>query len=426
MSDNTSSLPDWTVPEWAVPNDEALDLIPKSGFIRNYMTYMQKCTDAPLIYHYGVATTILSCACSGADILCRDVEEGGKRHYVIPTPIWSALIGVSGAARKSSSMNSGIHMLTRAKSLSQRDALLPGDGSLEGWHDFMVENNEVLLYRDELAVMFDQAKRGYSEGLKHWLMEMYSGHTKTRSTVKDQKSEEKGKGKTIERPRLAILGGIPPDTFTEKSSTTDWRSGFLARFTFWPGEREWFKRRPGGDPATETLLAQWLAKVACKVTGYVEVPPNCREDLTDWFMEHVESHRRTLAPDFYSHLVRYQDLGLRLAAMHAVARAPSPKNIIANDEDVQCAFKALTLLKASSEHLFKNSQKDAEKSGEDEIIAFLQKAKKPKTLNEISERLSISRATLHRRLKVLQEGGEIRKKKGYSEAVGPKPWLYSA
>ena len=73
MSDNTSSLP-----EWAVPNEGASDLIPKSGFIHDYMTYMQKCTDAPLIYHYGVATSILSCACSGADILCRDPEEEGK------------------------------------------------------------------------------------------------------------------------------------------------------------------------------------------------------------------------------------------------------------------------------------------------------------------------------------------------------------
>ena len=421
------------LPKWAVSDESAAELIPESGFIHDYMTYMKGCTDAPLIYHYGVAVTILSSAVSGADILCKDSLAGSKNHYVLPTPIWSALIGISGAARKSSSMSAGIGMLTRAKSIKQQEALLPSDGSLEGWHDFMVDHNEVLLYHDELANMFDQARRGYSEGLKHWMMEIYSGRTKTRSTVKankekkgdDEEGNGKTLGKTISRPRLSVLGGIPPDIFVEKSSAMDWQSGFLARFVFWPGDREWFNRKPGSNATKETELARWLNKIACNVGGYIEIPEICSDRLMDWFFNEVETHRRSLAPPFYSHLVRYQDLGLRLIAMHAVARASSAKKIEAVPEDADEAIKALNLLKTAANHLFQDAQKDTERSGEDNLINLLKVSSKPLNQTEISEELSISQATISRRLQTLFKGGVITKKKSSSHTVGMKPWVYS-
>lgn len=210
--------------QWAVPDAEAEKLIPSTGFIRDYMLYLRECTDAPLIYHYGSIVTMLSCATSRADIIWINPKDKSNSHK-ITTPIWSVLIGTSGAARKSTCMNRVVKMMGRAN--PEPEALLPSDGSLEGWHNFLCDYPRVMLHRDELSVLFDQARRGYSEGIKNWLMEIHSGLPKRRVTVKDQKQEE---ARIIERPRLAILGGIPPEVFDRVAVAGDWNSGFLARF----------------------------------------------------------------------------------------------------------------------------------------------------------------------------------------------------
>lgn len=397
-----------SVPAWAIEDADALNLIPDTGFIKEYLEYLRTCTDAPVIYHYGTIMTVLSVACSGADILCR--YPTGSRF--LPTPLWSVLVGDSGSSRKSSSMSAGVDMLERAKSIMPNpEVLLPADGSLEAWHEFLVENEQALLYRDELAVLFDQSKRNYSDGLKHWLMELYTGRPRTRVTLKGKAT---GKPSTIQRPRLGILGAIPPDTFSKKAHNSDWLSGFLARFTFWPGDREWWMRYPRTDLKTETELVKWINKVACKRTGYIEIDEEANNHIADWVYHEVEKPRKHLSSEMYSHLVRYQDLALRLAAMHAVARCTTAKEapkVI--DEDIDITLTALDLLKQSIGVLFPLTQKNTETQEEDRILELLARSpKKALKRADLQKKLpELSRAKLGKILKTLAEGGDIKRAK---------------
>ena len=409
-----------SIPLWAIEDADALNLIPDTGFIKGYMEYLRTCTDAPVIYHYGTIMTVLSVACSGADIMCRYPK--GSRY--LPTPIWSVLVGDSGSSRKSSSMSAGVDMLERAKSIMPNpEVLLPADGSLEAWHDFLVENEQALLYRDELAVLFDQSKRNYSDGLKHWLMELYTGRPRTRVTLKGKAT---GKASTIQRPRLGILGAIPPDTFSKKAQHSDWLSGFLARFTFWPGDREWWMRYPRADLKKETELVKWLNKVACKRTGYIEIGEEPNNRIADWVYQEVEKPRKHLSSEMYSHLVRYQDLALRLAAMHAVGRCTSSKEVpTVTDEDIDIVLTALDLLKQSISVLFPLTQKNEETRIEDRIIELIgQKRKNPMKRTELQKRLpELSRAKLSKILKALTENGDIKRVK-LPQKRGRPAWGY--
>jgi hypothetical protein len=418
MTDKTG-----TSPAWAVSDAEAEKLIPESGFIRDYMHYMRECTDAPMIFHYGVISTILSCATSGADILWTSDENPNKTSKII-TPMWSALIGVSGAARKSSCMNKGAYLLRRAKAIdTDPEVFLPGDGSLEGWHDFMCEHPQVVLHRDELSVLFDMARRGYSEGVKNWMMEIHSGLPKRRVTRKDAEAKEE---KIIERPRLTVLGGIPPAVFSKVAVAGDWNSGFLARFAFWPGEREWFKLKTEDDSAEELRLYKWLYHYAISLNGYITVNDATRDVIDQWFLHEIEERRQSLPPGLYSHFVRYQDLGLRIAAMQAVALGRrSPKDSVRiKEEDTYHAVDVLNALMRATECLFQDSGRDSERVAEDDLLNLIRGYGRPVTPREILDRFPISSAQLHRRLNVLVDSNIIRKKKDSSKTVGRTPWLY--
>ena len=415
-------------PDWAVTDAEADEITPDSGFIHDYMEYMKGCTDAPRIFHYGTIVTILSCAVSGADILCQD-PRGRDHTYKIPTPIWSTLIGQSGAARKSNCMNRGVHLLQRAKAItSDPEVVLPSDGSLEGWHDFMCEHSEVLLHRDEMSVLFDQARRGYSEGIKNWLMEIHSGMPKRRVTRRDSAAKEE---KIIERPRLAILGGIPPAVFTKVAGAGDWNSGFLARFAFWPGAREWYNRYPTNSSDEDTKLTKWLHKYGLGVKGFLYANHDVREVIADWFVATIEDVRETLPDGLYSHFVRYQDLGLRLAAMHAVSQ-PSQgvkDHIHVKKADAEHAVAVLDVLHRHTWALFRQSGKETEREGEDNLLQLIRSFGKPVTQSDIVERSSMSFSSVQRRMRLLHEMGIIEKKKQTRNSgvtVGRIPWLYSS
>jgi hypothetical protein len=364
------------IPSWSVRDADAGELVPPDGWLHDYVEYMEGGTDAPLIYHIGCGLTALAASAANTT-LCSQRSDG--RLYDLPLQLWSILVGTSGD-RKSRCMEVAVELFTRARETSELpDAILPSDGSMEAWHDFMAEagcGGNVLLYRDEIAFLLDQSRRGYSEGLKSWLMTLYSGRRHARVIRPRQGEGKEVRRIAIERPRLSILGGIPPDTFRAKTGRGDWRSGFLARMVFWPATRERFLEMPTSDKHSEMALARWLNRVAVRSRGRLLVPTQGAQAVSEWYYREVESQRGDLPPEVFSHLTRYQDLGLKVAALYSLSRQDKPllsesKTISVTYEDVEMAVRLISVLKRAAYSLYATFQASGEGEVEVEVLETL-------------------------------------------------------
>ncbi len=112
---------------WQVSDTETKALKPQSGFIHDYLSYMEESNDAPLWYHMGAILTVMGTAAGRRDL--RVVREDGKQHY-LPMHMWSAIVGNSGE-RKSAALDPATRLLYQVNPPS----ILATDGSPEAWHD---------------------------------------------------------------------------------------------------------------------------------------------------------------------------------------------------------------------------------------------------------------------------------------------------
>jgi hypothetical protein len=289
---------------------------------------------------------------------------------VLPVRLWQALIGNSGA-RKSKVMELGVGLLQRAGT----QFLLPDDASVEAWHDTLVDQPTSLLYQEELSGLLDAAQRSYGVGLQSWLLKMWGG------TPKDRKT--KGGGlKTVERPRLSILGAIPPDIFQKKTQQGDWRSGFLPRFIYWGGAREDWSEVPCVAPLQEDALAKQLQYTFLPSCGDICLSGEVTKIITDWFFKEIEDKSDSYSEDAYSALLRLQEAGYILTALVAFSQIHQPlkdnaaSRLLAKESDALVAVKILQLCKNTIEVMCGYSHKDEMALDEQLIVETLSRSAK--------------------------------------------------
>jgi hypothetical protein len=275
--------------------------------------------------------------------------------------LWTAVIGESGD-RKSTAMERAIGSLRQSDPLM----LLPTDASQEGWHLALSEQPVSLLYRDELSGLFDAAQRSYSQGLRSWLLETWAGADMIRKTLSRQET-------IVKRPRLSILGGIPPAVFSEKTTKSDWRSGFLARFIYFGGIRENWHPAQGREQSGK--YTNWLAKVALRSEGPIFVSLDAADPLFDWVYEQIEKQRGNHRPEVESALQRLQSVGYKLAAAYEMSLLDRPfglgtseQRITVSQNSIETIIPILTMLKRTTEHLFNDTNTTQEVSDEHEIL----------------------------------------------------------
>ena len=416
--------PDMNLPDWAVSDDIVEGLIPDYGFLSNYMEYMADCTDAPLIYHLGSALAMMTTACPYCDVL--EISKEGTN--IQPLILWIALIGVSGD-RKSTAMSGAIRLLERFRSItSEKQATLTLDGSIEAWHDHLVKNPNTLGYRDELSMLFDARQKGYLKNLIPWLLELYSGDQKIRmlKTTKvnnDGIKESDEKQIIIERPRVSLLGGIPPDVLVQKATAGDWASGFLARFKFFGGMRETWKMAQTRDQVKETELCRWLSRVAWRSRGHIVVSRELSNMLAEWVWSNVElpRRRREEHQDLLSQYTRFQEFAIRVCAIYAISRQFNPQladdgKIPVDKNDMTLVIRLLEALRGSSRALFTCTQNTADRKESQEILNCINSRKdqgisRPELVDMFPQ---FSRATIYRRIEELKQINLIEERRGTS------------
>lgn len=206
------------------------ELVPASGFIRHFVDYATKCTDAPEIYHVLAAISAASVAISDVTHLTMDAQDNSS----IPLNVWHLLIGRSSLDRKSTSVTLASDVISSAIP----DRIAPDSGSMEGLLEYLSENSTCIFIASELRALLDQFEASYWKQGKALLMDLYDG----RETY-----SRKLKGKEpviIHNPRvcllgasaLAMLGGNP-----NGHGRVDWTGGFFARNLMVYAERQRFQ-----------------------------------------------------------------------------------------------------------------------------------------------------------------------------------------
>lgn len=369
------------MPSWATPQKAIDEIDLPIGFLRDFLDYVNLCTDASSAFALGTGLGILATACGKCDLVVLD--ENGLDN-TMPIRLWQALVGNSGQ-RKSKVLDLGIGLLRH----TGYDILLPDDASVEAWHDTVVDQPVSLLYQEELSGLFEAQQRSYSTGLQSWLLKLWGGTPKERKT-------KSGGSKRIERPRLNILGAIPPDVFFGKTGSLDWRSGFLPRFLYWGGVREEWSPYVCSAPRQEMALAELLRCVHFKSDGEIVIPSESTKLLSDWFYTEVEQQSTDLLEDTYAGLLRLQEAGYVVAALVAMSRATKivrlgpGRRFVVELSDMKTAIQILNLCKLTIESISGRANQDAISRSEESIVYYLTRQSEAVTVREITKSLRLS------------------------------------
>lgn len=410
------------IPEWAIQNHEVAAILPQDGWIRQYVEYAQRLTDAPVIWHWGAALTILGSAISPYADMAVQSEFDLARS---PICFWTVFIGRSGD-RKSTAMRIAKVIHDRATMGTVLD--LPHDGSSESWCDLLAGNNNGIFFREEISSLFTSDRKSYSEFSKSMLLQMHAGDPYMRTRVLDRKNrgteegdEPKKAAETIvvTRPRVSILGAIQPDIFTKSTSSHDWHSGFLPRCVFLPAIKEKSFADRIEDSKTEGMLAAWLYEITrdFKDTSrdgptIILIPKEQSRKIFDYCNARFDSNRNRLPPHLFSHFLRYQNLAKQIAAMYAVSRwhdcnrKKTSKTPTVDNADSELAINALEIISEAAYCFFSGMAQDPELSAENAVLAAFRDAKEWTTAPCVADTLGyMSRKRVYGIVKTLLEFG---------------------
>lgn len=213
------------------------------GFLRSYVDYASQCSDAPEIYHAGVALTIF------AGAVAKKLQCPWMAGRTLIPNLYTLLVGPSRSARKTGSMDMGIDILQTAKS----ELVIPIPGSYEEMvAQIRTTPNGVLTYR-EFGHFLKTTQRGYGEPIRTVLMDLYDWPP-DRAYVRNLK-----KVKTVIDPPicLSMMSSISTDLLFSFTDTEEWTGGFFARMLLLYGEREGF-RMPSTWPSARDYLVGLL------------------------------------------------------------------------------------------------------------------------------------------------------------------------
>jgi hypothetical protein len=418
------------IPEWVVSDDVARSLVPEQGFFRDYFDYASSMTDAPLIYHVGTCLQLLSACLANTDI--RVMWKDG-RHYDVRTPLWAVLVGRSNH-RKSYAANLGMGLFRRARAhTEEKTCLIPADGSLEAWHDLMAGDPEadppllpapnIVLFRDEMRSLLSQAKRGYSEGMKPWMLELHTGEDRERVT-------KSGGLRLVKRPRLGVFGTIQPEVFNSDTGAMDWHLGWLARFVFFPGHRIRFDDACT-DAKRDGQLMNWIRRVVLPCRGQIVIPHGMGRPISRWAQSEVDDKADEYPDGLVSHLGRYPHLGFVAAACYAAsekthAQPDKHGSFGVREDHVKLALKLMCVLKDAAIPLFRMTQRTAEGRTEDVVLATIRRSEEPVTVSELDKLIpDLSIRQIQRITEVLFKEKVVRRRiRNDPGRKGPKPLEY--
>jgi hypothetical protein len=224
--------------------DRISQAIPQGqGFIRSYCEYAATCSDAPEIFHVGVALTVLSAAV--ARRLTCPYSSGSP---LVPN-LYTLLVGPSRSGRKSSCMDTGVKILRAVHG----DSVIPVPGSYEELIAQLRSTPAGVLSMREFGHFLKTTQRGYGEPIRTVLMDLFD------HPVDQPYTRNLRKGKTvIEGPVcLCLLSACSDELLFSYTTSDEWMGGFFGRMLMLYGDRDGF-RLPNTWPQAQDYLTAML------------------------------------------------------------------------------------------------------------------------------------------------------------------------
>jgi hypothetical protein len=203
----------------AVTEAETKRVIPQDSWVYRYVNHAVKQTSAPLVYHLGVALTVLG-ATAPEDYQIQYAGPARATHFTM-------LVGESGTDMKSAALRVGRSLLQEA----EPGLLGEYPGSWQGLVDSLADKPRQMIPIGEFGKFLASAKSGYMEAIKATLADLWDGDPIERRLAH-------GRSKIVEKPRLSIAAACSLNYLEAYTLTEDWQGGFMGRWLICYGRAE--------------------------------------------------------------------------------------------------------------------------------------------------------------------------------------------
>ena len=211
-------------PEDELAHEEFLDLVPETGWLRDYISYTMW-SEAPAPFHFFTGCSVLGAVVGRRAYFSKGYYRVYPNHQII-------LVAPTGKCRKTSALNLGVNLLRKLEDLniladkttpealaSEIASTNPGSGKLLAQREA-----EGVIYAPELAVFLGKQK--YNEGLITLLTALFDNPDKWQASTK-------GQGKIdLLNVCLSFMGASTPDWLITAIPQDAFGGGFMSRLLF--------------------------------------------------------------------------------------------------------------------------------------------------------------------------------------------------
>ena len=293
---------------------DRVNAICDKGWLRSYIFWAARYTDAPLAFHLATGLSMISTA------LGNKVSARAWGRNLYPN-LWIVVVSPSGFYRKTTAIRLGLKIFKR----DLGELVLPSEWSREKLIGLLSKNPAGLFEWDEFSYALGMMSKDYMVGSKETLTKLFDSmdtHSRVTGTG--------GQSGSIENPAPNILGGTTIEWLQERVKDGDLRGGFMSRFLFVPGtEKEAEKDfNTAFRPDLEDELANGLREMAA-LKGEVDFS-SVHEEIKDWVRIH-EMTATEIPPELMGFIARGETYLLKLCMVIA---AGSHLGDITIDKDV--------------------------------------------------------------------------------------------
>lgn len=315
FSDNPTS-PVWDfLPPSGVPMPPTVearnkDLIPPTGYLRQYCEWRHVTTDAPTLYQIGSFLTVLSA------LIHENFRVPGPGNVELRPAVFTILSGPSGSSRKTSSMVAARDLLMAAAPTRIGD----NPGSAQGLITPLCERPIQCIFDEDFGEFLQASVKGPMQQLKLLLLKAYDGG-RLSYRLKSETYE-------VQNYSLSYLTAINWDLLERFAEPSDFTGGLFSRFLVLNTSR--LRSIPGMATRIPSELSAKAAEYFIKALGdcgrycpshTLLILPDAADLFVQWetgfqdrFIE--TKSRANIAPSF----ARMMTLTMKVAALYAFER----------------------------------------------------------------------------------------------------------
>lgn len=273
-------------------------MIMRDNFLDDYLRIASDCTDSPEVFHQWLSLVVAG-VCIGRR---RWIQFGSKKIY---PNFFITLIGASGAARKSTSLNISKSLLKK----TIPEGILPNEFSHEELTKILRDNPCGTFYHDEFRSLIGLLNKDYMGSTKSFLAEAWDcPDYYTRQTKSDGKIE-------IIDMCPSLVSATTMDWFLKGLTESDIDGGFLNRFLFVIGKKTkslgW---PPSMDYASYYKLSNRLSLLTKIIPTELIVSNELKQQQTLWA---AQLAKRIDGISYYSLFARLNIYALKIALVLA-------------------------------------------------------------------------------------------------------------